>query len=89
MLEYLSLGDNLFGGRIPSALSTLKSLQFLDLSRNNLSGQIPAYLQNFTLLEYLNLSYNNLDGEVPQEGVFRNISAFSIVGNKKTLRRHK
>ncbi|XP_058198866.1 putative receptor-like protein kinase At3g47110 isoform X2 [Rhododendron vialii] len=81
MLESLSLGDNLFGGRIPLALSTLKSLNFLDLSRNNLSGQIPAYLQNFTLLQSLNLSYNNLDGEVPQEGVFRNISVFSIVGN--------
>ncbi|XP_058198320.1 putative receptor-like protein kinase At3g47110 [Rhododendron vialii] len=83
MLESLRLRDNLFGGRIPLALSALKSLHFLDLSRNNLSGQIPTYLQNFTLLQSLNLSFNNLDGEVPHEGVFRNISAFSIVGNKK------
>ncbi|XP_058198324.1 putative receptor-like protein kinase At3g47110 [Rhododendron vialii] len=83
MLESLNLGDNLFGGRIPSALNSLKSLHTLDLSRNNLSGQIQAYLQNFTLLQYLNLSYNDLDGEVPEQGVFRNISAFSIVGNRK------
>ncbi|KAG5515127.1 hypothetical protein RHGRI_036236 [Rhododendron griersonianum] len=83
MLESLSLGHDLFGGRIPSALSTLKSLNFLDLSRNKLSGQIPTYLQNFTLLQYLNLSHNNLHGEVPQEGVFINISSFSIVGNIK------
>ncbi|XP_058198867.1 putative receptor-like protein kinase At3g47110 isoform X3 [Rhododendron vialii] len=83
MLEYLSLGDNLFRGRIPQALSALKSLQFIDLSRNKLSGQIPAYLQNLSLLESLNLSYNYLDGEVPHEGVFRNTSAFSIVGDRK------
>ncbi|XP_058198859.1 putative receptor-like protein kinase At3g47110 [Rhododendron vialii] len=83
MLESLSLGDNFLEGRIPPSLSTLKSLHFLNLSRNKLSSQIPGYLQNFTLLQYLNLSYNNLDGEVPQGGVFRNISAFSIVGNRK------
>ncbi|XP_058198325.1 probable LRR receptor-like serine/threonine-protein kinase At3g47570 [Rhododendron vialii] len=83
MLESLRLGDNLFGGRIPLSLSALRSLNYLDLSINKLSGQIPAYLQNFTLLQSLNLSYNDLEGEVPHEGVFRNVSAFSIVENRK------
>ncbi|XP_028094155.1 probable LRR receptor-like serine/threonine-protein kinase At3g47570, partial [Camellia sinensis] len=31
----------------------------------------------------LNLSYNRFEGEVPSEGVFSNISAFSITGNNK------
>ncbi|XP_058198321.1 receptor kinase-like protein Xa21 [Rhododendron vialii] len=83
MLEFLSLGDNLFGRRIPLALSALKSLQFLDLSKNKLSGQISAYLKNFTHLEILNLSYNKLNSEVPHKGAFTNTSAFSFVGNRK------
>ncbi|XP_057484599.1 putative receptor-like protein kinase At3g47110 [Actinidia eriantha] len=83
MLERLDLEGNLFEGRIPPALSILNSLQFFDLSRNNLFGQIPVFLQNFTLLQNLNLSFNNFEGEVPQGGIFRNTSAFSVVGNQK------
>ncbi|KAK2974614.1 hypothetical protein RJ640_025908 [Escallonia rubra] len=83
MLEQLRMGNNLLDGPIPSAFSTLKSLQVLDLSRNNFSGEIPLYLQTLIFLQNLNLSFNNLKGEVPHEGVFRNASAFSIVGNGK------
>ncbi|KAK3035445.1 hypothetical protein RJ639_032870 [Escallonia herrerae] len=83
MLEQLRMGNNLLDGPIPSAFSALKSLQVFDLTRNNFSGEIPVYLQTLIFLQNLNLSFNNLKGEVPREGVFRNASAFSIVGNGK------
>ncbi|XP_038885979.1 probable LRR receptor-like serine/threonine-protein kinase At3g47570 [Benincasa hispida] len=82
-LEDLNLGGNFLQGPIPQSLSSLKGIEELDLSRNNLSGQIPSYFQDFNFLNYLNLSLNNLEGEVPTQGVFRNTTAFSIIGNKK------
>ncbi|KAK9081793.1 hypothetical protein Syun_031239 [Stephania yunnanensis] len=83
-LELLSLMGNSFQGFVPSSFSSLKGLQILDLSLNNLSGQIPLFFQNLSSsLQYLNLSFNNFEGAVPTEGVFGNVSAFSILGNKK------
>ncbi|KAK2983063.1 hypothetical protein RJ640_006450 [Escallonia rubra] len=83
VLEFLDMHDNLFEGTIPSSLKQLKGIKVLDLSRNMLSGQIPKFLSELPLIEFLNLSYNELEGEVPTEGVFKNVSAFSIVGNMK------
>ena len=39
--------------------------------------------KNLLFLEKLNLSFNNFEGEVPIEGVFKNISAISLIGNTK------
>ncbi|KAK3019488.1 hypothetical protein RJ639_004887 [Escallonia herrerae] len=83
VLEFLDMHDNLFEGTIPSSLEQLKGIRVLDLSRNMLSGQIPKFLSELPLVEFLNLSYNELEGEVPTEGVFKNVSAFSIAGNMK------
>ncbi|KAJ8759136.1 hypothetical protein K2173_004143 [Erythroxylum novogranatense] len=82
VLENLYLEENFFQGTIPSSLSSLRSISYLDLSYNNLSGQIPNYLSDLKL-EYLDLSYNELEGEVPVQGVFKNASATSIMGNKQ------
>ncbi|XP_058067712.1 probable LRR receptor-like serine/threonine-protein kinase At3g47570 [Magnolia sinica] len=82
-LEYLRLDGNFFQGSIPPAFSTLRGLQYLDLSRNNLSGKIPQYLENLSALNYLNLSFNNFEGELPKQGVFRNASEVSVLGNSK------
>ncbi|CAL5348221.1 unnamed protein product [Camellia sinensis] len=79
-LEWLQLEANSFEGEIPQSLSMLRGLRVLDLSRNNLSGQIPSYLGALQL-DMLNLSFNMLHGQVPIQGVFRNSSAISIVGN--------
>ncbi|GFS33634.1 leucine-rich repeat protein kinase family protein [Actinidia rufa] len=83
VLEYLFMEGNFFQSTIPTSFKQLKGIQVLDLSRNNLSGHIPRFLGESTSIQNLNLSYNMFDGEVPNEGVFRNISAFSVVGNKK------
>ncbi|XP_077216638.1 uncharacterized protein LOC143851178 [Tasmannia lanceolata] len=81
-LEQLYMEGNLFQGTIPSSLRSLTAIQVLDLSRNNLSGEIPKYLEEFQILQNLNLSFNNLEGEVLNGGVFRNLTAISVTGNK-------
>ncbi|XP_059280499.1 probable LRR receptor-like serine/threonine-protein kinase At3g47570 isoform X2 [Lycium ferocissimum] len=80
-LTELYLGNNALQGAIPSSLSSLRSLEYVDLSHNHFVGKIPNFLDEFVSLKFLNLSYNDLEGEVPLKGVFRNMSAVSIVGN--------
>ncbi|KAH9297489.1 hypothetical protein KI387_029171, partial [Taxus chinensis] len=75
---YLMLSSNSFQGTIPKTLSSLKSLESMDLSSNNLSGSIPLFLKS---LHHLNLYFNNLSGVIPEEGVFRNMTAASFIGN--------
>ncbi|XP_017231335.1 probable LRR receptor-like serine/threonine-protein kinase At3g47570 isoform X2 [Daucus carota subsp. sativus] len=81
MLEELDMERNLFQGRIPSSFKALRSLKLLDLSDNNMSGNIPHFLGEFRSLRFLNLSHNKFGGEVPKNGVFSNVSAFSVAGN--------
>ncbi|XP_026408935.1 probable LRR receptor-like serine/threonine-protein kinase At3g47570 isoform X2 [Papaver somniferum] len=82
-LEELSLDGNLFEWVIPPSLKNLKGLQMLDMSGNNFSGKIPEYMESFASLRYLNLSSNDFEGEVPKQGIFKNINAFSVLGNDK------
>ncbi|XP_058099922.1 probable LRR receptor-like serine/threonine-protein kinase At3g47570 [Magnolia sinica] len=82
-LETLDLSSNFFQGAIPLDLNNLTSIKLLNLSHNNLSGHIPAALEKFSFLEYLDLSSNDLDGEVPTQGIFKNSSAVSVLGNNK------
>ena len=64
-------------------MASLKGLRLLDVSQNNLSGSISEGLEKLLFLEQLNLSFNNFKGEVPIEGVFKNISVVSLIGNTK------
>ncbi|KAB2596291.1 LRR receptor-like serine/threonine-protein kinase [Pyrus ussuriensis x Pyrus communis] len=80
-LTTLSLRENLLQGIIPKSLSYLRGIEDFDLSCNNLSGIIPNYLGSFPFLQNLNLSFNNFEGAVPIQGVFKNASAVSVVGN--------
>uniref|UniRef100_A0A0D9WRJ9 Receptor kinase-like protein Xa21 n=1 Tax=Leersia perrieri TaxID=77586 RepID=A0A0D9WRJ9_9ORYZ len=80
-LQFFYVSQNFLHGSIPSVMNKLTGLQELDLSSNNISGIIPVFLGRFIGLTYLNLSFNNLIGEVPDVGIFRNATAFSIVGN--------
>ncbi|CAM8955358.1 unnamed protein product [Rhodiola kirilowii] len=83
MLEKLYMGGNMFTGRIPLSLSSLKSVKIVDFSRNNLSGSIPLLFQDLSHLQIFNVSFNQLEGDVPRNGVFSNVSAVSLQGNKK------
>ncbi|KAB2627517.1 LRR receptor-like serine/threonine-protein kinase [Pyrus ussuriensis x Pyrus communis] len=82
-LTTLSLRENLLQGTIPKSLSSLRGIEDFDLSRNNLSGIIPNYLGSFPFLQNLNLSFNDFEGVVPIQGVFKNASAVSVVGNTR------
>ena len=61
-LESISLSQNMFHGRIPSALSNCKYLEILSLSINNLLGAIPKEIGNLTKLKELYLGYSGLQG---------------------------
>ncbi|XP_050124277.1 putative receptor-like protein kinase At3g47110 [Malus sylvestris] len=80
-LEVLHLQGNYFNETIPSSMVSLRGVQDLDLSRNNFSGEIPQFLERFDFLRNLNLSFNDFWGAVPTQGVFKNASASSVVGN--------
>jgi len=82
-LESLFMQNNFFQGTIPSSFISLRGLQVLNLSHNNLTGNIPDFFLDFRALATLNLSFNNFEGLVPTDGVFRNSSAVSVVGNSK------
>lgn len=80
-LLILKMDCNSLTGNI-SPLSSLTSLNMLNLSHNNLSGLIPVELGTMSSLTQLDLSYNDLQGVIPRDGVFRNASAVSLVGNR-------
>ncbi|KAF8692393.1 hypothetical protein HU200_039724 [Digitaria exilis] len=82
-LTLLNLTENKLNGSIPGDLGSIVNLHELYLAHNDLSGPIPEILGNSTSLLRLDLSFNNLQGEVPKEGVFKNLTGLSIVGNSE------
>ncbi|KAL5719818.1 hypothetical protein ACHQM5_012555 [Ranunculus cassubicifolius] len=80
-LQYLELEGNIFQGLLPSSLGSLQDLRSLDVSNNNFSGPIPKELEKLSVLTSLNLSFNNFEGEVPSQGIFKNVSAYSVTAN--------
>nr|KYP37607.1 putative LRR receptor-like serine/threonine-protein kinase At3g47570 family [Cajanus cajan] len=82
-LEKMLLARNQLSGPIPKALGDVKGLETLDLSSNQLSGTIPIELQNLHVLKLINLSYNDLEGAIPSGGIFQNVSAVHLEGNRK------
>ncbi|PWZ41043.1 putative LRR receptor-like serine/threonine-protein kinase [Zea mays] len=81
-LNVLQMDSNFITGNI-SPLRSLTSLNMINLSHNMLSGIIPAELGGMSSLTQLDLSYNDLQGKIPMDGVFRNASAVSLVGNSR------
>ncbi|KAD5961713.1 hypothetical protein E3N88_13186 [Mikania micrantha] len=63
-MEYFSVVDNPFGGRIPHTLGHLKSLKGIYLGVCNLSGTIPDSLYNLSLLTDISLPHNQLTGSI-------------------------
>ncbi|KAL3737397.1 hypothetical protein ACJRO7_026202 [Eucalyptus globulus] len=82
-LTTLRMGGNFFHGSIPQSIRSLGGIEEMDLSCNNLSGQIPEFLMIFHSLKVLNLSYNKFQGMLPCEGVFKNATGTSIIGNNE------
>ncbi|CAL5432176.1 unnamed protein product [Camellia sinensis] len=76
-LIYLYLSQNYLTGLLPQEVGNMKNLGGLFVSKNKLLGEIPATLGNREVLEFLYINGNLF--EVPDEGVFTNISAFSVL----------
>jgi len=65
-LEFLSLNDNNFSGRLTSNIFNT-SIRSLDVSNNHLVGKIPSLIKNLSKLSKLRMSNNNFEGFIPLE----------------------
>ncbi|XP_068503118.1 cuscuta receptor 1-like isoform X2 [Phaseolus vulgaris] len=65
-LEFLSLNDNNFSGRLPWNIFNT-SIVSLDVSNNHLVGKIPSLLNNLSTLWELRMSNNHFEGFIPLE----------------------
>ncbi|CAB4306781.1 unnamed protein product [Prunus armeniaca] len=63
----LNLGNNQFGGPLPSKLWQCEELLELVLENNNFSGSIPKNMGNLTQLMEIYIAYNNLTGTISDE----------------------
>lgn len=72
-----------FEGTIPSSFTHLKGPKVLDLSHNNFFREFPSFLSDLSLFKCSIFRLICFEGEVPNKGVFRNTSAYSVVGDKK------
>nr|XP_028961764.1 putative receptor-like protein kinase At3g47110 isoform X2 [Malus domestica] len=90
-LHALSIGVNNFGGVLPESISNLSTkLREIYFKGNQIHGNIPIGIVNLINLERLSLSANLLAGTIPSsigavpiQGVFKNASAVSVVGNTR------
>jgi Leucine-rich repeat (LRR) protein len=64
-LAYLSMGQNMLSGNLPSHLKNLTMLSVLDVSLNDFTGTIPGDWAILAKLKYLYLYGNKLDGTIP------------------------
>ncbi|KAE8775386.1 Tyrosine-sulfated glycopeptide receptor 1 [Hordeum vulgare] len=64
-LQFLSMHQCSFTGRIPTWLSKLTNLKILVLSNNQLAGPMPSWNNSINHLFHLDVSNNSLSGEIP------------------------
>ncbi|ESW24582.1 hypothetical protein PHAVU_004G142500 [Phaseolus vulgaris] len=65
-LEFLSLNDNNFSGRLPTNIFNT-SIVSLDVSNNHLVGKIPRLQNNLSTLWEIRMSNNHFEGFIPLE----------------------
>ncbi|KAL6124712.1 hypothetical protein ACLB2K_077223 [Fragaria x ananassa] len=83
-LTILHLQGNNLNGSIPSSLGECHRLLELDLSHNNFDDKEKfQFFETLGNMGNLNLSFNQFWGAVPTDGIFRNASATSVLGNTK------
>ncbi|KAL7506966.1 hypothetical protein ACHAXN_006585 [Cyclotella atomus] len=76
--------DGLFdvGGKIPTVLGQLTSLELLKLDTCAFTGVLPKQLGNLKNLTFLDVSSNSLQGEIPTElGKMTNIKTLGLANN--------
>ncbi|KAG2670953.1 hypothetical protein I3760_14G110600 [Carya illinoinensis] len=96
---HLALSQNHLTGLLPMEVGNLKNLGELHTVENMLSGEIPSSLGSCIKLKILsmggnffqglvlqNISNNNLGALVPTDGILKNLSLASAVGNNQLCR---
>jgi len=68
---------------IPQSISSIRGIEELDLLRNNLSVELSKFSEALDFMRILDLSCNDYEGMVLIEGIFKNVSATSVIGNDK------
>ncbi|XP_021732114.1 receptor kinase-like protein Xa21 [Chenopodium quinoa] len=79
----LDLSNNCLVGSLPEEVEQLNNLEVLNVSINMLSGEIPSSLSSCIALDMLGMELQVLEGAVPSDGVFSNLTAFSVHGNNR------
>jgi Leucine-rich repeat (LRR) protein len=70
------------GGRIPTVLGQLSSLEFLKLDTCDFTGVLPRQLGNLKNLTFLDVSSNSLEGNIPTElGKMTKIKTLGLANN--------
>ena len=78
----ISLSQNDLTRVIPTELESLSGIANIDLSHNALTSMIPLYFHNCITIESFSVYFNHLVGPIPLDGIFRNITTSSFVGNQ-------
>lgn len=65
-VRYLTLANNKFQGRIPTAIGRAKNLEEIVLSGNQISSPLPDDIASIKNLTLLDLSNNQLASQVPE-----------------------
>jgi hypothetical protein len=79
-LANLLVGDNKFGGSVPSEIVEMTNLEGLQLSGNNLTGRVPD-LSPLKKLEALGLGRNHFSGKIPNL-LYYKYKVCDLAGNK-------
>ncbi|QHO33827.1 probable LRR receptor-like serine/threonine-protein kinase At3g47570 isoform X2 [Arachis hypogaea] len=84
-LSGFAIGANKLSGELPSSLYNLSSLAIFFAAENQFHGSLPSDMfSNLISLQEIGIGGNQIsEGKVPLEGVFKDATAISIVGNNK------
>ncbi|XP_031115778.1 probable LRR receptor-like serine/threonine-protein kinase At3g47570 [Ipomoea triloba] len=82
-LEWLNLGENNFGGFLPTSITNLsRNLRYFTIHANQVSGNIPRGISNLISLQTLGLYNNKISGQIPPEiGFLSNLRILFLYGN--------
>ncbi|KAM0885653.1 hypothetical protein ACQ4PT_030219 [Festuca glaucescens] len=76
MLQFISLGQNSFAGRLPSALASCQDLREIYLYSNSFMDVVPTWLAELPHLQVLSLGGNDLAGSIP--AILSNLTSLTV-----------
>ncbi|KAM0924717.1 hypothetical protein ACQ4PT_004660 [Festuca glaucescens] len=77
MLQFISLGQNSFAGRLPSGLASCQDLREIYLYSNSFMDVVPTWLAELPHLQVLSLGGNDLAGSIP--AILSNLTSLTVL----------